>query len=216
MAGTSPAEHRDDLLNASELLVVLVVNRPLSEGDAVTTTPDSQLKPGVHPHLAKGNWRVDPADSHASFTARLAGRRVRGQLPLTGQVLITDPIEESAARLTARTSAVSTGSPVLDRLVAGPAFLDARAYPEITFQSDLLVWVPAGWRAVGRLHVKNAEHELACEFGVHLGDARPGGTSRLVIACTWVIDSTWVTSQRIPGLGRRIAMTCSFDLDPDM
>jgi polyisoprenoid-binding protein YceI len=182
----------------------------------VTTTPDIQLRPGEHPLPPTGNWRVDPADSHASFAARLAGRRVRGRLPLTGHVQITEPIEESTARLIARTSAVSTGSPVLDRLLVGPGFLDARAYPEISFQSDLLVWVPAGWRAIGRLQVKNAEHELAGQLGVQLGDSRPGSASRLVIGCTWVIDSTWVTSQRIPALGRRIAMTCSFHLDSDM
>jgi hypothetical protein len=46
--------------------------------------------------------------------------------------------------------------------------------------------------------------------------ARPGGAPRLVIACSWAVDATWVTSQRIPALGRRIAMTCSFHLDPDM
>jgi polyisoprenoid-binding protein YceI len=178
----------------------------------VTTTPGTLLRPGGQPLPATGSWRVGSADSHASFAARLAGRRVRGRLPLTGHVQITEPIEESTARLTARASAVSTGSSVLDRLLAGPAFLDARAYPEISFQSDLLVRVPAGWRAVGRLQVKNAEHELACQ----LGDSRPGSAPHLVIACTWVIDSTWVTSQRIPALGRRIAMTCSFHLDPDM
>jgi hypothetical protein len=182
----------------------------------VTSTPDTQLRPGEQPLPATGNWRVGSADSHASFAARLAGRRVRGRLPLTGHVQITEPIEESTARLTSRASAVSTGSSVLDRLLAGPAFLDARAYPEISFQSDLLVRVPAGWRAVGRLQVKNAEHELACQLGAQLGDSRPGSAPHLVIACTWVIDSTWVTSQRIPALGRRIAMTCSFHLDPDM
>jgi hypothetical protein len=181
----------------------------------VTTTPDVQLRPGEPPLPATGSWRVRPADSHASFAARLAGRRVRGRLPLAGRVQITEPIEESTARLTASTSAVSTGSPVLDRVLAGPGFLDARAYPEITFQSDLLVRVPAGWRAVGRLQVKNAEHELACQFGVQLGECRPGRVPRLVIASTWVIDSAWVTSQRVPALGRRIAMTCSFHLDPD-
>ena len=188
----------------------------------MTTTPDTQLTsgiqltPGQQPLPAAGSWRVGPADPHASFSARLAGRRVRGRLPLTGQVLITEPVEESMVRLTARTTAVSTGSPVLDRVLAGPGFLDARAYPEISFQSDLLAWVPAGWRAVGRLQVKNAEHELACQFGVHLGDATPGGAPRLVITCSWVIDSAWVTSRRIPALGRCIAMTCSLHLDPDM
>jgi polyisoprenoid-binding protein YceI len=181
----------------------------------VTTMPDMQLKPGEQPRLATGTWRVVPARSHASFAARLAGRPVRGRLPLTGDALIAEPIEGSAVRLAARTSAVSTGSPVLDRLLAGPGFLDARAYPEISFRSEVLVWVPTGWRAVGRLQVKNAEHELACEFGVQLGDTRPGTAPRLVIASSWVIDLAWVTSQRIPALGRRIAMTCSFHLEPD-
>jgi hypothetical protein len=182
----------------------------------VTTTPDIRLRPGGQPHLATGRWRVGAEDSHASFAARLAGRRVRGRLPLAGQVLITEPIEESTVWLTASTSAVSTGSPVLDRVLAGPGFLDARAYPEISFHSDLLVWVPAGWRAVGRLQVKDAEYELACQFGVRPDVARPGDAPRPVIACSWAIDATWVTSQRIPALGRRVAMTCSFHLDPDM
>jgi polyisoprenoid-binding protein YceI len=182
----------------------------------VTTMPGTQLKPGEQQQLATGAWRVVPARSHASFTARLAGRPVRGRLPLTGNALIAEPIEGSAARLAARTSAVSTGSPVLDRLLAGPGFLDARANPAISFRSELLVWVPTGWRAVGRLQVRNSEHELACEFGVQLGDTQPSGVPSLVVDSSWVIDSTWVTSQRIPALSRRIAMTCCFHLEPDM
>jgi hypothetical protein len=63
-------------------------------------------------------------------------------------------------RLTARTSAVSTGSSWLDRLLAGPGFLDAEAFPDIGFRPEMLAWVPAGWRAVGRLQVKGAEHVL--------------------------------------------------------
>jgi polyisoprenoid-binding protein YceI len=179
-----------------------------------TVTPVIRLEPGELPRLTTGSWQVRPSDSHASFAARLAGRRVRGRLPLAGQVVITEPVEESAALLTARTSAVSTGSPVLDRVLGGPAFLDAQAYPEISFRTDLLAEVPTGWRAAGRLQVKDAEHELACEFGVHLGDARPGGAPHLVIACSWVIDSAWITSQRIPALSRRIEMSCSFRLCP--
>lgn len=181
-----------------------------------TLTSEIQLELGELPRLTTGSWQVASSESHASFAARLAGRRVRGRLPLTGQVVITEPVEESVALLTARTNAVTTGSPVLDRVLGGPAFLDAETYPEMSFRTDLLAQVPTGWRAVGRLLVKNAEHDLACEFSVHLGDARPGGAPRLVIACDWVIDSTWITSQRIPALSRRIAMSCSFCLDPDM
>ena len=71
-----------------------------------------------------------------------------GCLPLAGRVLMAEPIEDSTVRLAARTSAISTGSPWLDRLLAGPGFLDAEAFPEIGFRSELLAWVPAGWRAV--------------------------------------------------------------------
>ena len=105
---------------------------------------------------------------------------------------------------------------MLDRLLAGPGFLDAAAYPEISFRSELLAWVPAGWRAVGRLQVKGAEHELASRFDLRLDDAQPGGPPRLKVASSLVIDSQWLTRQRIPALGRRIVMTCSLSLEPDM
>ena len=179
-------------------------------------TPGMQLPPGGRLRLAAGSWRVDPAQSHASFAASVVGRPVRGRLPLSGGVLITEPIEDSTARLAARAGAVSTGSPVLDRLLAGPGFLDAAAYPEISFRSELLAWVPAGWRAVGRLQVKNAEHQLACYLVLHLGGTRPDGSPRILLTSSWVIDSRWITRQWIPGLARRVVMTCSCSLEPDM
>ena len=180
----------------------------------MTTTPGMQLPPGGQPRLAAGSWLVDPAQSHASFAASVVGRAVRGRLPLYGAVLITEPVEDSTARLAARASAVSTGSPVLDRLLAGPGFLDAAAFPEVTFRSERLTWVHAGWRAVGHLQVKNAEHELACHLDLHMGGTRPDGSPRILITSSWVLDSRWITRQWIPGLGRRIVMTCSCSLEP--
>ena len=139
-----------------------------------------------------------------------------GRLPLAGRVLMAEPIEDSIVRLAARSSAISTGSPWLDRLLAGPGFLDAEAFPEIGFRSELLAWVPAGWRAVGRLQMKGADHELACRFDLRLDALQPGGPSRLKVVGSLVIDSQWVTRQRIPALDRRIVMTCSLSLEPDM
>src|SRR5580704_18706291 len=181
-----------------------------------TTTPGIQRKPGGRPRLSAGSWRVDPAHSHAWFAARVADRSVRGRLPLTGEVLIAEPVEDSTARLAARASAVSTGSPLLDRLLTGPGFLDAGAFPEIIFRSELLAWVPAGWRAVGRLRVKNIEHELACQLDLRLNGMPLGGSPRIMVASRWVLDSRWVTTRWVPALGRRIVMTCSFSLEPDM
>jgi hypothetical protein len=90
------------------------------------TTPGMRLPPGGQPRLTAGGWRVDPAQSHASFAASVVGRPVRGRLPRSGEVLITEPIEDSTARLAARAGAVSTGSPVLDRLLAGPGRMAGR------------------------------------------------------------------------------------------
>ena len=187
----------------------------------IKTGPDIQPSPSRLPRLATGRWRVDAAQSHASFTARGGGQSVRGNLPLAGRVVIADPLEDSTACLAANTSAVSTGSPALDRLLAGPRFLDAAAFPEISFRSELLAWVPAGWRAVGRLRIKNAEHELACQLDLHPGDTRPGDTRpgdvrRVGIASNWVIDSRWITSHWVPALSRHVVITCSFSLVPEM
>jgi polyisoprenoid-binding protein YceI len=180
------------------------------------TTPGHWFLPAGLPRPTAGSWRVDPARSQASFAARAAGRPIGGRLPLAGRVLMAEPIEDSTVRLTARTSAISTGSPWLDRLLAGPAFLDAEAFPEIGFRSELLAWVPAGWRAVGRLQVKGTEHELACRFDLRLDDPRPGCPARLKVGGTLVVDSRWITRQWIPGLDRRIELTCTLSLEPDM
>ena len=192
----------------------------------IETEHDIQPSPGRRPRLATGRWRVDPAQSHASFAARVGGQFVRGRMPVAGRVIIAEPIEDSTACLAARTSAVSTGSPALDRLLAGPRFLDAAAFPEISFRPELLAWVPAGWRVVGRLRVKNAEHELACQFDLHPGDTRPDDVlpddvlpddvRRIVIVSNWVIDSRWVTSRWVPALSRNVVMTCSFSLVPEI
>jgi polyisoprenoid-binding protein YceI len=181
-----------------------------------TTTPGTQLKAGPQPRLAPGNWRADPARSHASFTARVAGRLVQGCLPLTGRVLIGWPIEDSTARLAARTSTVSTGSPMLDRILTGPGFLDAGTFPEITFRSGPLAWVPAGWRAAGHLQIKNTEHELTCQLDLDIPGTQPGGPPRIIITSDWDIDSRWITSQWVPALDHHISMKCVISLEPDM
>jgi polyisoprenoid-binding protein YceI len=178
--------------------------------------PGVQLQPGAQLRPAADSWRVDPARSHASFAARAAGRHVRGRLPLTGQVLIAEPIEGSTAWLAARAGQISTGSRMLDRQLTGPAFLDAGAFPEISFRSELLAWVPTGWRAVGRLRVKGTEHELACQLDLDRDGEPLNGSPRVRITSSWILDSGWITRHWIPGLSRRIPMTRSFLLEPDL
>jgi polyisoprenoid-binding protein YceI len=172
-------------------------------------TRTSDIHPGTQEALPVpvGDWRVDPVRSSASFTARIAGRSVRGRLPLTGRARISTSLAESATRLVACTSALTTGSGLLDRMLVGSGFLEAEAFPEISFRSEMLVRVPSGWRAVGELEVKGNEHQMACELAVDPRDP-------MTITCRWVLDSTWVTSRRVLALSPTIAMTCSVTLQP--
>jgi polyisoprenoid-binding protein YceI len=174
----------------------------------ISTGPDLDLLP----RSAAGQWQAVPSHSQASFTARVAGRAVRGRLPLTGGVRLGRSVEETATELVASTSTLSTFSRVLDRILTGPGFLDAEAYPQISFRSERLTRVPTGWRAIGRLRVKGTDHELACRLT--LGGLRLDSVPRLSATSHWVLDSSWITGQRLPGLSPRVEMTTSVLLEP--
>ena len=121
-----------------------------------TATTRKHPEPTYESLLPAGRWRVDPAHSTAEFTARLAGRRIQGQLPLTGEVIIAEAVEDSTANLVAAAEALSTGHGTLDRLLAGPGFLHADDFPQLAFRSQALICVPIGWRAIGQLKSKAA------------------------------------------------------------
>jgi polyisoprenoid-binding protein YceI len=180
------------------------------------TAPRSDIRSaGQHQSaVPAGDWLVDPVRSHASFTARVAGRSVRGRLPLTGAARVVSSIEDSTAHLVALANDVSTGNRMLDRLLAGPGFLHTEDYPTISLRSQMLVCVPTGWRVVGQLQVKGIEHPIVCELEADLRSARPQtGAAAMMLRTRWVLDSTWITTQRLPTLSRRIAMNCSVVLD---
>lgn len=127
----------------------------------MTAAPDLQPATLSSPDVAVGRWRVDPARSRTSFTARVAGRPLRGHPPVTGEGLATRSIEESAARLAANA-------------LIGPGFLDAGVFPQTSFRPQLLVRVPAGWQAVGQLQVKGGRARAGVPAGGGSGQPGPG------------------------------------------
>lgn len=177
-----------------------------------TTTTRKHLEPTYESLLPTGRWRVDANNSSAEFTARLAGRPIAGHLPLTGEVVIAAPVEDSTANLVAAAEAVSTGHGVLDRLATSPGFLHAEHFPQISFQSQALVCVPIGWRAIGQLQVKGTEHPIVCELAADLRHPHPPTTGAITITSRWILDSTWVTTQRVPTLSRHVTMRCTLAL----
>jgi polyisoprenoid-binding protein YceI len=177
-----------------------------------TATTRQHQVPTYESLLPTGRWQVDPAQSSAEFTARLAGRRIRGHLPLSGEVIIAEAVEDSTANLVAAAEGLSTGHGVLDRLLAGPGFLHADDFPEVAFRSQALVCVPIGWRAIGHVHIKGSEHPVVCELAADLRQPRPAATA-ISVTSRWVLDSTWITTQRVMTLNRHVAMTCTLALN---
>jgi polyisoprenoid-binding protein YceI len=111
------------------------------------------------------------------------------------------------------TNELQTGSRTLDALLAGPAFLDAAAFPEVWFQSESIVRVPSGWRGIGSLTVKEVERAVVCDFAIAVEESG-GRVRQLYLAASWAIDSEWITLQAMPKMSRRIAMGCSVVLQP--
>lgn len=127
----------------------------------MTAAPDLQPATLSPPEVAVGRWRVDPARSRTSFTARVAGRPRRGHLPVTGEVLATRSTGEPAARLAANA-------------LTGPGFPGAGVCPQTSFRSQLPARVPAGWRAVGQLQVKGDRAHAGVPAGGGSGQPGPG------------------------------------------
>jgi hypothetical protein len=179
-----------------------------------TTTPGIQLRPG-----GQRGWPPAAAGRSGAVACLLyrAGRRpaVPGRRPLTGGGA-DHPADRgfkcAPGRQDDRGQHRVTGA----ALAAGRARLPGHG----RLPADQLPVLTAGLgpgrrRAAGRLQVKNTAHELACQPDVDLPGTRPGGPPCIIIAGSGVIDSRWVASQRVQPLGRRIAMTCSFSLEPD-
>jgi hypothetical protein len=69
---------------------------------------------------------------------------------------------------------------------------------------------------VGQLRVKGTEHALACQLDAGPAAPGPDGLPTMTVTSRWGLDSRWVIRQRIPALSRRIVMTCSVALVPEL
>ena len=64
--------------------------------------------------------------------------------------------------------------------------------------------------AVGQLQVKGIEHPIVGELEADLRPAqRHPAIAATTLTARWILDSTWITAQRVPTLNRRIAKSCS-------
>jgi polyisoprenoid-binding protein YceI len=141
---------------------------------------------------AAATWEIDPAHTTIAFSVRhMMVSNVRGRLATFGGRVDADPTSPEAARIEATIDAASidTGNAKRDEHLRGPDFLDAAAFPTITFRSTEVETAGAGgWKVTGDLTLHGVTRPVVLDVaGVAppikdpTGNLRAGATVRTTI-----------------------------------
>jgi polyisoprenoid-binding protein YceI len=122
----------------------------------------------TRPAIAAGTYRIDPAQSRVTFTAKgLFGlETVRGTFDVCdGEIVVADDPARSTVRATLDAATFHTSSARRDAHVRSKRFLDAAGYPTMTFTGASPTPRPDGtWVLPGTLAV----HGTTCDVPVTL------------------------------------------------
>lgn len=153
------------------------------------------------PAIAAGTYKIDPNKSRIEFTTThwFGLGDVQGTFAVaSGELTVTDPIENSSVRVAASAASFSTGNPRRDKQVRGKTFLDAERHPEIVFASTSLAFAPASATLYGTLTVKGNEAQLTLavtDIEAHEATISAKATAR--------IDRHEVGVRALPGIAGR-------------
>jgi polyisoprenoid-binding protein YceI len=104
-----------------------------------------------------GRYVIDSASSKVTFvTKHMFGLgKVRGRFAeVQGSIVVTDPVEDSAADAKIAASSFSTRNFIRDGHVKSPLLLSTRRHPTIAFRTDRLRREAGAWTLSGTLTVK--------------------------------------------------------------
>ncbi|GAA0353096.1 YceI family protein [Actinoallomurus spadix] len=84
-----------------------------------------------------GVWDIDPVHSSVQVRARHIGLvSVRGRISdFSGEIVVTDPVENSTVEVTLRAASIDTGNSDRDTHLRSKDFLYVDEYPDIAFRS---------------------------------------------------------------------------------
>ena len=140
-------------------------------------------------------WAIDPAHSQVEFTARhMMITKVRGRFSdVNGTVTLDEAApSRSLVEVDIDAASIDTRQEDRDTHLRSADFLDAEAYPKLTFRSkrveDLRLEQGAEFRVIGDLTIRGVTKEVALdvEYGGTGGD--PWGGERVAFSATTKID----------------------------
>jgi polyisoprenoid-binding protein YceI len=155
-----------------------------------------------------GTWTFDTAHTSLEFVTRHMLSKVRGRFTeFDGRVILAERPEDSSVRIEIAAASIQTNQGFRDNHLRSGDFLDADAYPTLTFQSSGVR--PMGdnrFELVGDLTIKDVTNEvvLQAEYGGFGPTADGTGTVAFFSASTEIDredwDMTWNVAVETGGL----------------
>jgi polyisoprenoid-binding protein YceI len=124
-------------------------------------------EPSVADLPAPGAWKLDPAHTDVTFTARhLMVTKVRGRFPLAaGTVTIAENPLESSVEATVDVSRVESGDAGRDEHLRSADFFDVEHHPTVSFRSTEVEAAGDGrYRLTGELTIKDVTKPVTLDL----------------------------------------------------
>ena len=166
------------------------------------TTPTAE---GTHT-LPSGTWRLDPASTTITVTARKLGLiSVPATLTMTtGTVVIDADHQVTDVEVVADAGSYKTSIDKRDEHVRSSDFLDVDNHPTLVFRAGQVTAAPGGYRSAGSVSVKGETFPLT----VDISSVVVGDRSASFVA-TATIDRAAIGVDKFPSffIGRNLQLT---------
>ena len=156
-------------------------------------------------------YRIQPATSKVGFCVTSLFAPVNGQFDEFRGGLAWQPVGEghSQALVMVRTDSLHTENALVDKIIKGEGFFDAKRHPEILFVSRGIKWTtPKAAVMHGDLTLRGVTRPV--DFAVELveGESRPGKAQNVTVKATTTINRSDFGISKMSGLVKDDVRLC--------
>lgn len=183
-------------------------------------TPLTRTIDGVEVPVA-GTYRLDAAHSHVGFSVRhLMVSKTKGRFSdVAGTIVVGEDLLDSSVEVEIAVPSIDTSDETRDGHLRSPDFLDAEAFPTITYRSTKVISSGAGtWKLEGDLTVRGVTQSVPLTFSFEGGARDPWGGARLGFTARTELDReafglTW--NQALETGGVLVGKQVRIDIDAE-
>ena len=183
-------------------------------------TPLTRTIDGLEVPVA-GTYRLDAAHSHVGFSVRhLMVSKTKGRFSdVAGTIVVGEDVLDSSVEVQIAVLSIDTSDETRDGHLRSPDFLDAEAFPTITYRSTKVTSAGAGtWKLEGDLTVRGVTHAVPLTVSFEGGARDPWGGARLGFTARTELDReafglTW--NQALETGGVLVGKQVRIDIDAE-